>query len=98
MTIQTGLGGVQREFDWATITPGVAVVESIAMLEFGEVKKTSDALAMPLNEYLDIDALNRLVNSNSQMSLSFVVDDYQVEIEGDTVGVTSTNLTVSATP
>jgi hypothetical protein len=98
MTIRTGLGGVQREFDWGTVTPGVAVVESIAKLEFGEVKKTSDALAMPLNEYLDIDALNRLIDSNSKISLSFVVDDYQVEIHGDTVGVTSTNLTVNATP
>ncbi|MXR21717.1 hypothetical protein [Halobacterium bonnevillei] len=97
MTVHSGLGGVQREFDWATVTPGVAILESIAMLEYGEVTKTTDVLAKPLTDYLEVDSLNMLVESNSEVSISFVVDDYQVEIEGDTVGVTSTNLTVNST-
>jgi hypothetical protein len=97
MTVHSRLGGVHREYDWATVTPGVAILESIAMLEHGEVTKSTDVLAKPLADYLEVDSLNTLVKSNSEISISFVVDDYQVEIEGDTVGVTSTNLTVNST-
>lgn len=96
MSSHSDIGGVKCEFDWGTVSPSVAIVESIEMLEHGEVTNTADVLEMPLKKYIDADALNTLVTSNSQLSLSLEVDDYQVEIEGDTVGVTSSNRTVDA--
>lgn len=70
----------------------------IAVLEHEEVTNTADVLAVPLDECVATGALNTLVKGDSQLSLSFEVDDYEVEIEGDTVRVRSAILTVNTTP
>ena len=58
----------------------VAAVEMLASLKSVQPCKIN----LQLNDYLDPEALNRLVaSSRADLTVSFTVDDYTVTVEGD---------------
>lgn len=83
----TKFGGVQRRYDWSNVSPSVAIIETIAVLENGEPRGAVDVLETPLNEYVSTDALDTLVKNDSLTAISLTISDYYVRISGDTVGV-----------
>lgn len=82
--------GIRTEYDWTTTEPSVAIVESIAALE------GTDPLAFPgdrelvLQEYVEVDALDRLVGSQQGgvSDITVEVDQYTVRISGRELVVT----------
>ncbi|AAV48026.1 MULTISPECIES: HalOD1 output domain-containing protein [Haloarcula] len=72
---------LHAEFDWNTVSPSVAVVQTVAIAAGQEAIELS-----PLIETLDPDALDQLfVHSSgpdSAVSLSFQLGDYGVTVTG----------------
>jgi hypothetical protein len=80
---------IHHSYDPSTTRPSVAVVEAIVDLENGEVAPP-DLFEEPLGEYVDCDALNELIASNPDGSVTFPVAEYRVTVDGDEVVVRST--------
>jgi translation initiation factor 2B subunit (eIF-2B alpha/beta/delta family) len=73
----TGNGSVTEKTHFND-SPSVAVIETVAKLE------DSDELDIttPLYDYINPDALDRLLTENPAASVSFEYDSYQVVVEG----------------
>lgn len=80
-------GGVQRRYDWSTVSPSVAIIETIAVFENDESREAADVLETPLNEYVSTDVLDAVVGNDSFTAISLTISDYDVRISGNTVGV-----------
>lgn len=80
--------GVRREYDWEKTTPTFAILESMAMLEYGNPDLTNDVLDAPLNDYVDMDGLEQTVQSNVSVTIEFTIAKYAVRIAGKEVCVT----------
>ncbi|WP_058992568.1 HalOD1 output domain-containing protein [Haloarcula sp. CBA1127] len=72
---------LHAEFDWSTVSPSVAIVQTVAIAADQEAIELS-----PLIETLDPDALDQLFShsseSDSAVSLSFQLGDYRVTVTG----------------
>lgn len=75
---------VQSQFNWSTKSPSIAVVEAIAAIENIEPEN----LPLTLYEYVNPESLDTLVRSNDNISVSFFIDEYQVQIDEQTLSVT----------
>ena len=84
---QSDSAEVEREYDWESITPGVAILETLAILEHGDTDKIGDVLETPLVEYIDTDGLDRVVTSTQSLTMEFSVDQYTVRIQDNTVSI-----------
>ena len=75
----------QEQYDWSTERPSGAVIEAISEVE------NTDPIELPviLYEYIDPEALDALVTTDSNVSVSFTVGEYRVHIEGNRVGIVS---------
>lgn len=82
--------GVQRQFDWESVPPTVAVLEAIAVLEHGTPERSGEVLDQPLNDTVDTDALDRLVRDATSVFVEFSVSNYAIQIRDDTVSITTT--------
>ncbi|WP_336036513.1 HalOD1 output domain-containing protein [Halobacterium yunchengense] len=80
--------GVQREYEWNDVEPTVPILETIAAFERGDPTETTGLLDAPLGAYVDLDALGALVRSETTRSITVEIEDYHVQIDGDTVAVT----------
>lgn len=73
--------GIQAAFDWSTIDPSTAIVQTVAIAE----NKQPEALT-PLAEAIDPDAINRIIGDNmpneasDEKTLSFMYLDYEITI------------------
>ncbi|QLG29883.1 hypothetical protein HUG10_19935 (plasmid) [Halorarum halophilum] len=81
------LGGVQRQYDWSNVSPTVAIIETVAIFENGELTGAADVLETPLDEHVSTDALNKLVRNDSLTAVSLKIANYHVRISGNSVGV-----------
>ncbi|EMA22285.1 MULTISPECIES: HalOD1 output domain-containing protein [Haloarcula] len=72
---------LHAEFDWGSISPSVAVVQTVAIAAEQEAIELS-----PLIETLDPDALDQLfvhsAEPDSAVSLSFQLGEYAVTVTG----------------
>lgn len=75
---------VQSQFNWSTKSPSIAVVETIATIENSEPEN----LPLRLYDYVNPVALDRLMNNDTTISVSFSIDEYQVQIDDQTLIVT----------
>lgn len=82
-----GCGGLQRQYDWASIPPSVAIIESIAVFDHGDPGRMADVLDSPLYEYVDPDALNDLIRSDTPVTIVFTISDHHIHITENTVCV-----------
>lgn len=77
-----GPGAIRAEFDWSTVPPSTAVVETVA------IAADRDPVALePLYDAIDPDALDALIHSRGARStdgdatVTFGIDGYQVTIQ-----------------
>ena len=80
-----GTETVHNQYDRSTERPSSAVIKAISAIE------NTDPIDLPvtLYEHIDPEALDALVTTDSNVSVSFTVGEYQVHIEGNRVGVVS---------
>jgi len=75
---------IQTEFDWESVTPSTAVIETIAI-----AANTDPSEVEPLYDSVDSDALDRLLQStgtrptNGSTTVSFAVSEYEVSVHSD---------------
>lgn len=77
-------GTVRSTFDRSEKAASIAVVEAIATIE----NTPPTDLSMTLHDYINPTSLDELVSSNSDVSVTFSVDQYQVQVNGNTIAVT----------
>lgn len=75
---------VRSNFDRSEKAPSIAVVEAIAAIE--NVSPTD--LSMRLYDYINPNSLDELVDSESGVSVTFSVDQYQIQVNETTIAVT----------
>jgi hypothetical protein len=78
---------IRREYDWGEVTPAVAITESIAELENGEEAEATSVLDKPLQTYVDVEALNTLVQNENTPFITVRVSYYNIQIRGNSVEV-----------
>ena len=79
--------GSTRRCDWDAELPSVAVVRAIADLEGVDPLELSTTHVGRLTEYVHPDALDVLVTETDDISVSFSVGEYRVEIDDDELTV-----------
>lgn len=77
---------VTRTYDWANVSPSVAIIETIAAFE-GETLNRAVEDHEPLEWFVDVDALEAIVGVAPDLALSFAFSGYQIQIDGNDVGV-----------
>lgn len=77
--------GIRRNCDWESTSPWRALVEALADLEKVDPKE----LDVVLYDYVDPNALDELIarSKRSDVLLTFDIEDYHVEIDGETLTV-----------
>lgn len=83
---------VEKEYDKSEISPSTAVVEVIALVEDVDPVGLSTAEGITLHDYIDADALDRLLTDDriDDLSIIFSIDEYTVWMESDRITVTDT--------
>ena len=76
-------------YDWSNTAPSTAVIDAIAAIENVEPSDLEGSLEAPLYNYIDPEALDRLVTRDSQITVSFTFGKYHVLIDGDELSVSS---------
>ncbi|GAB7011505.1 HalOD1 output domain-containing protein [Halorubrum trueperi] len=77
-----------REYDWDSVEPSVALIETIAAFEQDDLTDPVSVLNPPLDACLDSDSLNTLVRSKTAVSITLRIAEYHVQIDENTVEVT----------
>lgn len=85
--MQADEGQLERQYDWSTISPSVAVLDAIARFEGTNTARMADRLKPTLGQTIDSDAVDALLTSSASVSLSFTFADYAIQIAGDTVAI-----------
>lgn len=75
---------VQSQYDWSTRRPSVALIEAISVIE--NVEPTD--LPVTLSDHIDPEALNALTTNDSRVTISFLLDEYRVHVNGDGLVIT----------
>ena len=73
-------------FDWAEVRPSIAVIESIGVYE-DEVDGVAGGVGEPLYHYVDPEALDALVKSQTSTTITLHLDEYHITIRENTVRV-----------
>lgn len=81
---------IESQYDWSSTLPSLAIIEAIASIENVKPFALADELDTTLYDHVDPEALNAVVKSNYEVRITFSIDDYRVEIEGDTLSVSWT--------
>ncbi|WP_255171742.1 HalOD1 output domain-containing protein [Natrononativus amylolyticus] len=74
---------VQSQYDWTRTSPSLAIVDAIAALENRAATDLPTALGVTLYDCVDPEALDTLVTASDEITLSFTVATYHVQIDGD---------------
>ena len=85
----TESGTIRAEYDWAEITPSIAIINAVAAVENVEAAKLSSELAMVLYDYVDPEALDTIVTTGSEITISFSYGAYRVRIDGNELIISS---------
>lgn len=79
---------VQQQIDWSATTPSMAVIDAIASAENTDLTTVSAELDTILFDHVDPEALDALVTGDKPISISFTIDEYEVQIDGDELVMT----------
>lgn len=77
----------KSNYNWSNTSPSIAVINAIAAIENVESSDLEGSLDAPLFNYIDPEALDKLITSDSQITVSFTFDEYHVLIDGDELSV-----------
>lgn len=83
---------VQRSHDWTETSPSVAVLEAIAAVEGVSPTDLHTDHNITLYDSVDLEALDALLTHDSEVTVSFTVDDYRVHISGELLTISSTSI------
>ncbi|MFC7230857.1 HalOD1 output domain-containing protein [Saliphagus sp. GCM10025308] len=83
----TATESVQRRYDWSDVDPSMAVINALASLEDARPVNLSDEVDGTLCDFVDPEALDALVTDKSTISISFMITEYEVHIDGDKLQV-----------
>ena len=78
----------QQTYDWSATAASTATVTALATVEAVDPVEFSDVFGATLYDYVDPEALDTLVDRDGQVSLSFLIDDYRVRIDGEELTIT----------
>lgn len=90
-------GRILRQFEWSETPPSVAISKTIADFEQTDPMRTIGTADSPLYEYIDTDALDVLIASDTPLEITFPVSQYHVHVSGNTVCISAPERTPSAT-
>lgn len=80
---------ILRQYEWSETPPSVAITQTIADFEHTDPMQTLGTDESPLYEYVDTDALDTLIKSDTPLALTFPVSQYHVHISGNTVCISA---------
>ncbi|UTF55878.1 HalOD1 output domain-containing protein [Natronosalvus rutilus] len=83
----TATESVQTRYDWSDVDPSMAVINALASLEDVRPVNLSDEVDGTLYDFVDPEALDALVTDKSTISISFMITEYEVHIDGDKLQV-----------
>ncbi|WP_090618380.1 HalOD1 output domain-containing protein [Natrinema salaciae] len=66
----------------------MATLTALGTLEEVDPVELSDVLGATLYDHVDPEALDTLVAVQERVSLSFLIDDYRVRIDGEELAIT----------
>lgn len=84
---------LERHYDWAAVSPSVAVIDAIARVGKTTASRMADRLEPTLGQTIESDALDALLTINTSLALSFNYADYYIDSTSDTAAVSRQNPT-----
>lgn len=75
---------IQAQYDWSTIRPSLAVVNAISSIENAEPID----LSITLYDHINPEALDTLVIDDSNITISFTLNEYRIRIDGNRLVIT----------
>ena len=78
---------VRSRYDWSTIAPSTAIVYALASLENARPVQLPSKLDGSLYEYIDPEALDRIIAGKDAACIEFTVDEYDIRIEDETLEI-----------
>lgn len=76
---------IRREYDFSKTPPSNAILDVLAEFHGTELRDLPSYLEAPLGEYIDIDAVDRLVRQGRHPQICFSIEDTRVCLEDSTV-------------
>lgn len=78
---------VRVEYDETDLSPSLAVIESIADIADVDSKNLYDETGIVINDYIDPDALDKLVmsSSNSYVDITLAIGGYDITVDDSAV-------------
>lgn len=86
---------VRQRYDWQEVPPCIAIVETIERFD-ASTSGPNGGLTEPLGTYLEVDAIDTLVQNDLPKTLSFEIEEYTVTLTEDAVSVTATGVDAHA--
>lgn len=77
----------QDRYNWAQTPPSVAIVEAIARIENCPPTELPTTHGIQLYNSINPEALDTLVTSSDPVSLSFTLDEYDVQLTEETLTI-----------
>lgn len=78
---------VRQSYDWSETPPSIAVLHALAAIEDVPPTDLHDEAGITLYGTVDLEALDALLTHESDISLSFSVENYTVFIEDEVLTV-----------
>lgn len=80
---------VRQSYDWSKTPPSIAVLEALAAIENVHPTDLHAEAGIVLYDNVDLEALDALLNHESDVSVSFTVGNYLILIDGQLLTVSS---------
>ena len=78
---------VYREYSWESTPASTAIIESVNTFERENTDTGLDDTRTPLYDFIDVEALNALITSATEFTLSFTYTGYTIQIDSEGVRV-----------
>lgn len=72
---------------WSGSNPIPEIIESLADLEDTPPSELDSALGGPLYEYIDPETLEKIITQSEDVTVSFAVEWYQIEIDDSQLSI-----------
>ncbi|WP_049954731.1 HalOD1 output domain-containing protein [Halostagnicola larsenii] len=78
----------RRTYDWSVTAASMATLTALGTLEEVDPVELPDVLGTTLYDHIDPEALDTLVTAEERVTLSFLIYDYRVRIDGEELAIT----------
>lgn len=77
----------RSSYDWSVTPPSLAVIDAVAAVEGMEPMQFSQSLETTLFDHVDPEALDVIVTGGEEVSITFEIGEYAVDIAGNEVTI-----------